>query len=145
MSMKIYVPCLISYFGAILLLLWTSSCNNLPKDANGIDQEAFHTEWAMDDYWDDGKAEVAIYDAVTTIYNKPRTHQFTIITVKEDFNSAFKVKTDDYDRSDLYPVMKVNRFARVETDNYPYQIMGSQFYHRKTPGQIHKYTYTSQE
>lgn len=79
------------------------------------------------------------------VYNKPRRYELTIITVKEDFNRAFGVKTDDYQRPDLYPVMKVNEFCRIPTDNYPYHYLTSLFFRRQDPMQLHKLTTSSQE
>lgn len=105
----------------------------------------FQLDWASDKLWDDGQAEVAIYDASRAIYGRARYFDYTYILVKEDFNKEFGVKTDDYDRDDLYQVMKVNQFADIPTDNYPYHFLTSIFFHRANPIQIHKYTNSSQE
>ncbi len=121
-----------------------TSAQSQQKDYN-ILQEYFNAAWAMDTLWDDGLAEVAIYDASRTVYNKVRHFDYTIITVKEDFNKAHNVKTDDYTRDDLFPVMKVNEFARIETDNYPYHYLTSVFVHRSRPWALHKLTASSQE
>jgi len=105
----------------------------------------FKFNWAQNKFWDDGLAEVAIYDAQRVVYNKPRQFEYTLITVKEDFNEKFNVKTDDYQRQDLFPVMKVNEFARVPTDNYPYHYLTSLFFKRDNPVVLHKLTSSSQE
>ena len=105
----------------------------------------FNSQWAMDQLWDDGLAEVAVYEAGRVIYQKPRQFAYTLITVKEDFNREHNVKTDDYDRNDLYPVMKVNQFARIPTDNYPYHFLSSLFFRRENPVQLYKMTIGSQE
>lgn len=102
-------------------------------------------DWAMNSLWDDGKAEVAIYDAERVVYGKPRSFEYVYILVKEDFNKEFQVKTDTYDRDDLYPVMKANLFCRIPTDAYPYHYLTSVFYKRENPGEVHKLTNTSQE
>ena len=101
--------------------------------------------WAMDKLWEDGQAEVAIYDAQMVIYGSPRTFENPMITVKEEFNTSFNVKTDDYDRHDLFSVIKVNRFADIPTPNYPYHYLTSLFYKREQPEQLHKMTHTGQE
>lgn len=44
--------------------------------------------------WDDGKAEVARYDAVRTLYGKPRAYELVRIVVKEPFDPAAWVKAD---------------------------------------------------
>lgn len=101
--------------------------------------------WAMHKLWEDGQAEVAIYDAEMVIYGQPRKFENPMITVKEDFNEAFKVKTDDYGRNDLFSVMKVNRFADISTPNYPYHYLTSLFFKRAQPEQLYKMTHTGQE
>ena len=61
--------------------------------------------------WEQGLAEVAKYDAQRTIYGKVRSFEYTLIAVKETFNEEHRVKTDDYNRDDLYDVMKVNKIC----------------------------------
>ncbi|MBC5994340.1 hypothetical protein [Pontibacter cellulosilyticus] len=116
-----------------------------PTKDYSILQQYFNPNWATDTLWDDGLAEVAVYDAERVIYDKKRSFEFALITVKEDFNRTHNVKTDDYSRQDLFPVMKVNEFARIETDNYPYHYLTSVFVHRSQPWALHKLTTSSQE
>ncbi len=128
-----------------ILLFWACEDSNqiqeIPYQAsNFIDQS-----WAMDKLWEDGQAEVAIYDAEMMIYGMPRKFENPMITVKEEFNKAFNVKTDDYQRKDLFSVMKINRFADIETPNYPYHYLTSLFIKREKPEQLYKMTHTGQE
>lgn len=102
-------------------------------------------DWAMNSIWEDGQAEVAHYDAEMLIYNQVRKFDNAFITVKEEFNEAFKVKTDEYSRDDLFSVMKVNKFLRLETENYPYHFLTSLFFKRERPEQLYKMTHTGQE
>ena len=102
-------------------------------------------DWAMNSIWEDGQAEVAHYDAEMVIYNQVRKFDNAFITVKEEFNEAFNVKTDDYSRDDLFSVMKVNKFLRLETENYPYHFLTSLFFKRERPEQLYKMTHTGQE
>lgn len=128
---------------AILVFVIQTSCDSAAGE-KGLNRY-FNLDWAKDKLWDDGQAEVAIYDAVRVIYNKPRYFDYVYILVKEDFNKEFRVKTDNYDREDLYQVMKVNQFADIPTDNYPYHFLTSIFYKRENPVQVHKLTNSSQE
>ncbi len=105
----------------------------------------FRSDWAMDARWEKGTAEVAKYQAQRIVYQKPRDFEYTLILVKETFNEELNVKTDDYQRDDLYDVMKVNKFARIPTDNYPYHYMTSVFFRRDQPATVHKLVNTSQE
>jgi hypothetical protein len=115
--------------------------NPQPEELNHL----FDRDWAANTFWDDGLAEVATYAAERVIYNKSRPFDYTLITVKEDFNKAYNVKTDQYDRKDLFPVMKVNQFCRIPTDNYPYHFMTAMFFRRDNPLYLHKMTSSSQE
>jgi len=105
----------------------------------------FDQEWAMRKLWEDGLAEVATYDAERVIYKKKRTFEYTQITVKEEFNQQFNVKTDDYQRDDLFPVMKINQFSRIPTEQYPYHFLTSLFFRRDQPVALYKMTTSSQE
>ncbi|MBC5772913.1 hypothetical protein H8S95_02470 [Pontibacter sp. KCTC 32443] len=140
------------YFYSFILLL-LSACSDAgtnrqqAENAEGYKAIApnFNADWAMHKLWDDGLAEVAIYDAERVVYGKKRSFDFTIITVKEDFNNEHNAKTDDYIRGDLFPVMKVNQFCRIPTDNYPYHYLTSVFIKREQPWHLHKQTTSSQE
>ena len=108
-------------------------------------QQHFDQQWAMRKLWEDGLAEVATYDAERTVYNKKRTFEYTLITVKEEFNQQFNVKTDDYQRADLFPVMKINQFCQIGTEQYPYHYLTSLFFRRDQPVALFKMTTSSQE
>ncbi|MET4073339.1 hypothetical protein [Hymenobacter sp. UYCo722] len=105
----------------------------------------FDEQWAMNKLWEDGLAEVATYDAERMVYKKKRQFEYTLITVKEEFNQQFNVKTDDYKRDDLFPVMKVNAFCQIPADNYPYHYLTSLFFRRDQPVALYKMTSSSQE
>lgn len=126
-----------------LLTLGASSlsCTNPTPDQPGY----LNDQWAKTELWDDGKAEVATYEATRVIYGKERSFDYVYVLVKESFNEAYQVKTDDYNRDDLYEVMKVNKFCRIPTDAYPYHFLTSVFFRRDAPRTVHKLTNTSQE
>lgn len=105
----------------------------------------FNQQWAMDKWWEDGLAEVAVYQAERVIYDKARRFEYTQITVKEEFTRTYNVKADSLQRPDLFPVMKVNQFCRIETDQYPYHFLTSLFFRRDEPVALHKLTTSSQE
>ena len=120
-------------------------CSGTAAQQSIKEAEHFNSTWAMDARWEQGTAEVAKYQAQRIVYQKPRDFEYTLILVKETFNEEFNVKTDDYQRDDLYDVMKVNKFARIPTDNYPYHYMTSLFFRRDQPATVHKLVNTSQE
>ena len=121
--------------------------SRVPASAPALQDALKHFDqaWPMRKYWEDGLAEVATYEAERTIYKKKRTFEFTQITVKEEFNLVFNVKTDDYQRTDLFPVMKINQFCQIPADNYPYHFLTSLFFRRDQPVALFKLTTSSQE
>ena len=130
----------------ILLIISVAACEQKMQQAPLYTPSDFIDQsWAMNKLWEDGQAEVAIYEAEMVIYGQARKFEQPIITVKEEFNQAFNVKTDDYQRDDLFSVMKVNRFANIPTPNYPYHYLTSLFFKRNQPEQLHKMTHTGQE
>ncbi|MEO5910550.1 MAG: hypothetical protein ABIP95_06655 [Pelobium sp.] len=138
------------YHHFLWIVVLLVSCSNKSeqkeeKEKSSSLNKYFNTEWANNKLWYDGLAEVAVYDAEATIYKKERNFEYTYITVAEDFNKEFRVKTDDYNRKDLYKVMKVNAFCKIETENYPYHYLTSMFFHFKQPWLMDKMTNGSQE
>jgi len=131
----------------ILFSLDASAQND--KRTTPIDESSYKKHvspnWASHTMWDDGLAEVATYEANQRIYGKNRTYECVYITVKEVFNQAHNVKTDDYSRTDLFDVLKVNRFERIEMEQYPYHYASNFFFKRNEPLKIHKMTISSQE
>ncbi|MFP4090063.1 MAG: hypothetical protein ACLFUB_17610 [Cyclobacteriaceae bacterium] len=121
------------------------ACNDTIGGPPVSASQHFRQDWAMDPLWDQGDAEVAIYDARRMVYGEARSFEYAFILVKETFNEEFKVKADDYSRSDLFEVMKINKFCRIPTDNYPYHYLTSIFYLRQQPSTVYKLTNTSQE
>lgn len=132
----------------ILFIGFNSAAQN-EKRTNPIDESSYkkhlNPNWMNNSIWDDGLAEVAVYEANQRIYGKIRTYECVYVTVKEVFNEAHDVKTDDYNRADLYEVLKVNRFERIETEQYPYHFLSSIFFKRTNPLKVHKMTISSQE
>ncbi|MEQ8241348.1 MAG: hypothetical protein RIA69_19190, partial [Cyclobacteriaceae bacterium] len=104
------------HFLWLFFLLAIVGCNSSQVEKSEVDlSQYFEQNWAKKPLWDDGKAEVAKYSATRIVYGKQRTYDYTYILVKEVFNEEYQVKTDDYSRDDLFPVMKVNKFCSFET------------------------------
>ena len=138
--MKFYQCIMIS----ILFMSCTNQSNNNQEKTSALSQN-FNKDWANNKLWYDGLAEVATYDAQKIVYKKQRNFEYIYITVAEDFNKKFRVKTDDYKRKDLYKVMKLNAFASIKTDNYPYHYLSSMFFYFDKPWQMDKMSSSSQE
>ncbi|NIM20191.1 MAG: hypothetical protein GTO51_08155 [Candidatus Latescibacteria bacterium] len=96
--------------------------------------------------WDDGLAEVAVYDAKARIYNRLWDHEMVLVTVKEDFSKEQYTKADPpYHGKDLLPVIKLNMFTRIQTFNYPYHFLVSLFVEKNDAFIPVKMTVGSQE
>lgn len=85
---------------------------------------------AMDPLWDDGRAEVSVYEATEVRYGKPRPARVVQILVKEDHRPGAWVKADDPARAGLVPVLKFNWIFEVPTGVYSYEQMMSAFLRR---------------
>ena len=105
----------------------------------------FDQSWAMRKLWEDGLAKVATRDAERVVYKKKRTFSYPQITVKEEVNQQFNVKTDDYKRYDLFPVMKINQFCSIPAEQYAYHYLTSLFFRRDQPASLFKMSLSSQE
>jgi hypothetical protein len=139
------------FYNLLLITILFISCSN-QSDKNNSQQETssvlsqnFNKEWANNKLWYDGLAEVVTYNAQRVVYKKQRDFEYTYITVAEDFNKEFDVKTDDYKRKDLFKVMKLNAFANIITENYPYHYLTSMFFYFDKPWAMDKMSSSSQE
>ncbi len=107
---------------------------------------AASSHWGKHAIWDDGLAEVAVYDARRTVYGKTRTFETVLITVKEDFNTVYHAKADPpYQGKQLLSVLKLNRVSEIQTENYPYRYLTSVFVDRNDVNRLVKMTMGSQE
>jgi hypothetical protein len=107
---------------------------------------AFDSSWSRDPLWDDGQAEVALYQAKRPQYGKIETYEAVFIVVKEDFNSQLLVKADaPFEGKQLLPVLKLNAAHSYWTPNYPYHYLASVFVRRDDPAALVKLTVGSQE
>jgi len=106
----------------------------------------FDSAWARDPLWDDGQAEVSLYDARRPQYGKVESYQAVFLVVKEDFDPKLLVKADPpYEGKQLIPVLKLNAVHSYWTPNYPYHFLASVFVRRDDPAALVKLTVGSQE
>ncbi|MBB4602279.1 hypothetical protein HNQ93_002152 [Hymenobacter luteus] len=102
-------------------------------------------QWAMDRLWEDGKAEVATYEAERMVQGESRRFEHVFITAKEEFNQQYNVRTDSLQRKDIFPVMRFGQLCSIPTDTYPYHLQTCLFFRRDQPVQLHKLTTSAQE
>ena len=134
--------------GIIILIVIFIFLANPKHQSNLVEKssELFLSEWGLNPLWDDGQAEVAKYNALRMIYGTSRSHETTLITVKEDFNPKLYVKADDPLHQQPHPVVfKLNVAASIPTENYTYHFLTSIFVSREDPSKLIKLTTGSQE
>lgn len=80
--------------------------------------------------WDDGLSEMLYYDAVETIYGKPRAYTRVHLTNREFFDPTLGVKAETPNAPDAVPVLKMNIAEEIPTENYNYRWLTTLFIHR---------------
>ncbi len=88
--------------------------------------------WLAHPRWDDGLAEVCLYDGRRSVYGEPRDSTLELITVREHFDPERLVKTHPAPGKTVLPVIKFNLTRRTRTGMYEYDQMASVFIHRET-------------
>lgn len=104
------------------------------------------------DLWQDGQAEVSLYDLTQPRYGQLRQGEAQLIFVAEPFTRTTRVKPDpgNHPDSDIFYVLKLNHLRKFRTGTYPYSIMTSTFAHvdpegERPRGAPTKVTFSSQE
>lgn len=96
------------------------------------------------EFWDDGKAEISVYDAKCFHYGRLYTSKIEYFLVKELFSSKELVKTNQYQSKDSIPVIKLNQVISTPTGTYDYQQMHSSFWSKQT-GKLIKFSLSHHE
>ena len=102
-----------------LLALALPACADVhAEDAAGDTLDALRTDWASDPTWYDGRAEVARYDALRTLYGEPRGYTATIYTNQERLDTGTQTKS----ATDAGPLVFKHhaRDESIPTPNYRY-------------------------
>lgn len=73
--------------------------------------------------FDDGLARIDYYDAVREIYGKPRRYTRVQILIREYFDAAAGVKTEQIDAAGVIPVLKLLISEQIPTENYNYRLL----------------------
>jgi len=82
------------------------------------------TEFSRDPRWDDGKAEIDLYDAEEPLEGLLRRFEARLIIVKEDFLKDTRVKSDAGPvPGKTVPVLKLNHVRLIPTGTYDYHQM----------------------
>jgi hypothetical protein len=133
-------------FTLVILLLVAFASGGGAAAPGAAESPAFDSAWSRDALWDDGQAEVALYEAKRPQYGKSESYEAVFIVVKEDFDRERLVKADPpYEGKRLLPALKLNAVHSYWTPNYPYHLLASVFVRRDDPGALVKLSVGSQE
>jgi hypothetical protein len=121
-----------------------------PEKVTARDAPVYNSAfWSV---WSDGLAEITAYDLQIPRYDQPREGIAVAIFVTETFSNRDRVKSDPgrHDKSDEFPVMKLNLIKKFQTGIYDYSNMTSAFValdsvNRRPPGAPAKVSFSSQE
>lgn len=112
--------------------------------AAGQDREpAVSAAWLASKAWDDGAAIVSVFEGRVRRYGQWRPAEARTYVIREYFDAEELTKRDREDPA-LVPVLKANRLTSFLTGTYPYRLMHSLFWDRRT-GELVKATGSSQE
>lgn len=78
--------------------------------------------------WDDGQAEVSLYEAAMPHYGQLYPSEVAMVWVKEPFRTDTRVKSDQPAGKNIEPVIKINTQISTRTGNYTYEQMHSGFW-----------------
>lgn len=130
-----------------LMTLAAGAVLGLPHAGAASLEEKIDPAWSQSSWWDDGKAEVATYQAQRVIYGKARLDEQQVhVLVAEPFHAEQLVKADPpYAGKPVTPVLKHHVTQHYETENYPYNLAASQFVVRADPARLLKATFVGYE
>ncbi len=106
--------------GLVVLAFWLGA-TTLPAETN----------WLRDVHWDDGLAEISLYEGVERRYGELRPTETDLITVREYMDPIRRVKTSPSPEKITLPVLKQNLVRRTRTGVYTYHQMASVFLDRR--------------
>ena len=87
--------------------------------------------FSKDALWDDGKAELSLYEVEAPLYGEKRRFEARMIVVKEDFNRELRVKSDDGPvPGKTVEVLKLNHLRTIPAGTYEDHEMVSAFLER---------------
>lgn len=99
--------------------------------------------WLLDPLWEDGMAEVCVYEGKEMRYGQLRDTRLELITVREFMDREKLVKTSPSNVKAV-PVMKQNLLRNTRTGVYEYRQMSASYMHREN-GDLVKVAASSQE
>ena len=106
---------------------------------------AARASWGDAKIWDDGRAEVGIYDSERVDGGKPRTFREQIIISKEDLRADTLTKAENKKAQKTLRAFKMNQVVRYDTENYPVTFLTTVFAPEDTPERPLKIAVGSQD
>jgi hypothetical protein len=95
--------------------------------------------------WNDGRAEVAVYDSEVLINQKPRTFREHLIVLREELRSDTLTKPEKDNPGPLVDVFELRDVQHFDTDNYPRGVLTQVFVSDDNLQQVIKAIRSSQD
>jgi hypothetical protein len=136
--------------GAVAVMLAFFSARAVPSVASAANAPTFGDSfWKR---WGDGKGELSSYDLTIPRYGELRKGVAIAVFVTETFSNSLRVKSDPgrHEKSDEFPVMKLNLVEDFSTGIYDYNLLTSAFValnpvNGRSAGAATKVAFSSQE
>lgn len=109
--------------------LWLVISAISPALGSALDK-AIDRRWANDSFWDQGKAEILVFESQILREGSLRPAEVIQVIVKEDHLPQMNVKTEDWHKKGLVPRIKFNEILTVPTGVYTYRQVVSLFFDR---------------
>ncbi|MFQ5501187.1 MAG: hypothetical protein ACE5EQ_02680 [Phycisphaerae bacterium] len=119
-----------------------SKADDTSTNALKSESSIYPTAFSTLPFWNDGLSEMSYYDAVDTLYSKPRQYIRIMLLNREWLNPVQRVKAenqnilvasgDGSERKSSVPVFKLNIIEEIPTENYNYRHMITVFLNRHT-------------
>jgi len=108
----------------IMISIAYVGCSQQNQNKNQLSMNSNEVE---SKYWNDGKAEVAVYDLEQNRYKDINQGQLLSIFVREDFLYDRQVKNDHYRDKKSTPILKNIQTRKFPTGLYDYSMFSSAF------------------
>jgi hypothetical protein len=95
--------------------------------------------------WNDGRAEVAVYDSECVVDGTPRAFREHLLVVKEALHSDTLIKADDPKAKSVVPVFELQQQQTFDVGNYPRHVAVSAFVKEDDTQKVVKISAASQD
>jgi len=108
--------------------------------------DALDPQWMSAPLWDDGRAEIAVFDAQRVVDGRPIAHDCTLVTTKEDFTKAYWTRADwPYGDKPVVAVLRQSQLSTIPDASFPTHWATTFVFERAGAPKLAKMTLSSQD